>query len=110
MRKTLITLGLSGFLGACGYVDGYEKSVYAMEPVYCYQSLGKAQCFKEPRHRDERRLVNYYGPHPSRYDRPAPAAAAKLMAPPPVDFYVRDEEPVPAPRRSSGEATETEAP
>ena len=97
MRKTLILLGVAFVLGACGYVSEYEKGVYDYEPVYCYQSLAGIRCFDKPNHRDERRLVNYYGPAPSRYDKPAPPPAPQLFAPPPVDFYVRDPEPVPEP-------------
>ena len=52
--------------------------------------------YKTPQHRDERRLVNYYGPHPSRYHRPEPPPPT-LSAPPAVDFYVRDPEPIPEP-------------
>ncbi|MDP6788280.1 MAG: hypothetical protein QF830_04655 [Rhodospirillales bacterium] len=87
----------AALLAACGYVSEYEKGVHDYEPVYCYQSLAGIQCFDKPNHRDEKRLVNYYGPAPSRFDRPEPPAPATLHAPPAVDFYVRDREPVPAP-------------
>jgi hypothetical protein len=40
-------------------------------------------------------LVNYFGPHPSRYERLKPPP--RLSPPPPVDFYVRDAESVPSP-------------
>ncbi len=53
------------------------------------------QCYEIPNHRDERRLVNYFGPHPSRYERLKPPP--RLSPPPPVDFYVRDAESVPSP-------------
>ena len=53
------------------------------------------QCFKEPRFADERRLVNYYGPDPSRYDRPDDPDVPQLQAPKEVDYWVKDEEPVP---------------
>ncbi len=53
--------------------------------------------YRTPKHRDERRLVNYYGPHPSRYHRPEPPPPPTLSAPPAVDFYVRDPEPIPEP-------------
>ena len=99
MRKTLLSLALPALLAACGYVDRYEAGVYDFEPVYCYRTIGAVRCFKTPDHRDERRLVNYYGPHPSRYERPAPAARPAFKAPPPVAFYVRDPEPVPEPVR-----------
>ncbi len=99
MRNTLFPTAVGVLVGACGYVSEYEKAVYDIEPVYCYQSIGRSvsgvECYKTPKHRDERRLVNYYGPHPSRYDRPEPPPPPTLSAPPPVDFYVRDPEPIP---------------
>ncbi|WP_417819875.1 hypothetical protein [Terasakiella sp.] len=82
-------------LSACGYVDKYEEAVYEEEPRYCYQQLGSVKCFSEPVHRDAARLVNYYGPHPNRYDTPSPPDRLESVAPPPVAFYVRDEEPIP---------------
>lgn len=82
-------------LSACGYVDKYEEAVYDEEPRYCYRQLGSIQCFSEPVHRDAARLVNYYGPHPSRYDTPSPPDRLEPAAPRPVAFYVRDEEPIP---------------
>ena len=97
MKKTLALLALPAFLSACGYVSKYEAAVYDYEPVYCYQSLGAVQCFDTPRVRDEKRLVNYYGPAPERYDRPDPAPEPELMAPPAINFFVRDPEPIPSP-------------
>ncbi len=100
MKRILTTLTViapAALLAACGYVSEYEKGVYDYEPVYCYQSLAEIQCFEKPNHRDEKRLVNYYGPAPSRFDRPEPPAPATLHAPPAVDFYVRDREPIPEP-------------
>jgi len=84
-----------GFLAACGYVNKYEEAVYDMEPVYCYQSLGKATCYDKPSALDERRLVNYFGPHPSRYDveKPEPLDVSDLEAPPEVENWVKDPEP-----------------
>lgn len=35
--------------------DTYERSVYAYEPVYCYQSLGAVSCYRQPQQRDARR-------------------------------------------------------
>ena len=58
--------------GGCGYVDTYEEAVYDEEPIYCYQSLAGIECFEEPNHRDKRRIVNYYGPHPKKYRAPEP--------------------------------------
>ena len=97
MLKPLMTMAAAALLGACGYVSDYEKAVYDYEPAYCYKSLAGVQCFKSPNHRDERRLVNYFGPHPSRYERPAPPPPPRLLPPPPVDFYVRHAEPIPSP-------------
>lgn len=97
MRGKLILVAVSVLLAACGYVSEYEKAVHDWEPVYCYKSLAGVQCYDTPYHRDERRLVNYYGPDPSRYERPEPAPRPELSPPPPVDFYVRDPEPIPEP-------------
>ena len=101
MRNTVVLTAVAALVGACGYVPAYEEAVYDFEPVYCYQSIGQSvsgvECYKTPKHRDERRLVNYYGPHPSRYDRPEPPPPPTLSAPPAVDFFVRDPEPIPEP-------------
>ncbi len=114
MRDTLVLTAVGALVGACGYVSAYQEAVYDVEPVYCYQSIGQSvsgvECYKTPKHRDERRLVNYYGPHPSRYDRPEPPPPPTLSAPPSVDFFVRDPEPIPEPApprvRSKPEAAE----
>ena len=100
MKRVLTALTVIApavLLAACGYVSEYEKGVYDYDPVYCYQSLAEIQCFDKPNHRDEKRLVNYYGPAPSRFGRPEPPAPAIHHAPPPVDFYIRDREPIPEP-------------
>ena len=100
MKRILTTLTVIApalLLAACSYVSEYEKGVYDYEPVYCYRSLAGIQCFDKPNHRDEKRLVNYYGLAPSRFDRPEPPAPATHHAPPAVDFYVRDREPIPEP-------------
>lgn len=88
-------MGAILLLGGCGYVSKYEEAVYDFEPVYCYQSIGSVQCYKTPKAGDERRLVNYFGPAPERYDRPAPAPKPKLAAPKAINYYVLDPEPVP---------------
>jgi len=87
---------LLSLLAACGYVNKYEEAVYDMEPVYCYQSIGKATCYDKPSAVDGRRLVNYFGPHPSRYnvEQPEPFDASDLEAPPEIDVWVKDPEPV----------------
>ena len=78
-------------------MDDYEAQVYNKDPLYCYKSLGEIQCYKKPQSHDARRFVNYYGPHPRRYETPAAIPAPVLIAPPPVDFYIRDPEPIPTP-------------
>ncbi len=97
MIKISALLGLTVLLGACGYVSEYEKAVYEWEPTYCYQSIGTVACYKEPYHRDERRLVNYFGPDPSRYDKPDAPEQAPHAPPEMVNYWVKDAEPVPRP-------------
>ena len=79
MLRTLKTTALVLFLGGWGYVDAYEEAVYDHESVYCYQSLAAVQCFKEPQHTDKQRLVNYFGPHPSRADEPDEPEVSELQ-------------------------------
>ncbi len=98
MRTKLLTLGLTTLLGACGYVNAYEEAVHDWEPTYCYKSIGGVECFRQPFHRDERRLVNYFGPHPSRYDKPEPPELAPIAAPAMINYWVKDPEPVPRPK------------
>ena len=99
MQKAFKTTALVLFLGGCGYVDAYEEAVYDHEPVYCYKSLAAVQCFKEPQHTDKQRLVNYYGPDPSRADEPDPVEVPELQAPTEeIGKWVKDPEPVPQPR------------
>ncbi|MBT7356698.1 MAG: hypothetical protein HN809_09880 [Rhodospirillaceae bacterium] len=82
-------------LAACGYESEYERMVYDYDPVYCYQSIGAVLCYKEPKHSDERRMVNYYGPAPSRYDAPDRAHVPDLKPPTEeIDHWVKDAEPV----------------
>lgn len=95
--KCAILLAFVVSLSACSYVDEYERQVTDWEPVYCYKSLAATQCYREPKHSDSLRLVNYYGPHPSRYDAPAPLAEPNFKAPEMVDYWVKDPEPVPRP-------------
>ncbi len=97
MRKMLAVLVPAVVLTACGYVSEYEKGVYDFEPIYCYRYLGGVQCHDTPNHRDERRLVNYYGPAPVRYDRPDPPPDPELYPPSPVNYFVKDPEPIPRP-------------
>lgn len=95
LRKIFFSSVFTLALGACSYVDEYERHVSGMEPVYCYKSLAATQCYKEPKHADGLRLVNYYGPHPSRYDAPPPLAEPSFKAPEMINYWVKDAEPVP---------------
>lgn len=97
-------MGLALFLSACGYVSEYEKAVYDLEPTYCYKSIGGVACYKEPYHRDERRLVNYFGPDPSRYEAPDAPEAAPFVPPEMVNYWVKDAEPIPRPAPSGNVA------
>ena len=67
---TIVAIGAAGFLSACAQKSAYEAAVEDMEPVYCYKSLAGVQCYQEPSFRDERRMVNYFGPTPRRFGRP----------------------------------------
>lgn len=97
MRKMMFSMAFTALLGACGYVDKYEEAVSGMEPTYCYKSIGGVECYREPFHRDARRLVNYFGPHPSRYDKPEPPEPAPHAPPPMVNYWVKDAVPIPRP-------------
>ena len=100
MFRTKRTPGYIAFLAllsGCGYVDPYEEAVYDHEPIYCYQSLASVECSKEPNHREKRRLVNYYGPHPSRFDEEEPTELPELKAPEKIEYWVKDPEPIPHP-------------
>lgn len=71
-------------LSACARDEtAYERGVAAYEPVYCYASLADADCYRQPYFRDDRRLINHYGPTPRSYDRPKPPKPARLDPPPP---------------------------
>ena len=82
-------------LGACAT----EQQAAIQPAIYCYQSLAAVTCLDEPYRRDDKRLVNYIGPHPSRYPSPPPSPPAALKAPAPIDYWVKDSEPVPKPAR-----------
>jgi hypothetical protein len=44
-----------------------ETVQFAPEPLYCYRTLAKVDCFAQPLDRSQHdRLVNYYGPPPGR--------------------------------------------
>ncbi len=98
MMRILLPVGVAALVGACtSYVDRYEKAVYDFEPTYCYQSIGGVECHRTPYHRDERRLVSYFGPHPSRYDKPEPPEPPVLTPPAMINYWVKDAEPIPRP-------------
>ncbi|MBO6947217.1 MAG: hypothetical protein JJ855_04485 [Rhodospirillales bacterium] len=97
LRKFGIALIFAVSLSACSYVDEYERQVHDWEPTYCYKSLGAVQCYRAPKHSDSLRLVNYYGPHPSRYDAPEPLQEPNFKAPEMVNYWVKDPEPIPRP-------------
>ena len=100
MQRIFASLSLAALLGACGYVSEYEKAVYDWEPTYCYKSIGRVACYNEPYHRDEKRLVNYFGPDPSRYDKPEAPEATPFDPPEMVNYWVKDPEPIPRPAPS----------
>ncbi len=82
-------------LSACAQKSAYEAAVEDEEPRYCYRSLAGVTCYDKPNHRDEKRLVNYYGPAPMRYEKPAPAPRPTYYAPEAVNYWVKDPEPIP---------------
>ena len=99
MLKRILTLAAFlpalGLLGACAQKSAYEAAVEGYEPVYCYKNLGGVICHKKPNFTDERRMVNYYGPAPERYERPASPPEQKLFAPEMVNYWAKDPEPLP---------------
>lgn len=99
MLKRILTLAAIvpafGLLGACAQKSAYEAGVEGYEPVYCYRSLAGVACHQKPNFTDERRMVNYYGPAPTRYERPAPPPEQKLFAPEMVNYWAKDPEPLP---------------
>lgn len=98
MRKILALLALAAPLAACGApVTRYEASVRDFEPLYCYRTIGGIQCHEAPKFRDERQMVNYFGPAPVRYDRPETPEAVVFAPPPAIEHAVRDPEPIPEP-------------
>lgn len=93
-------------LGACtSYESAYERTVYDYEPTYCYQTLAAVSCYRQPQPRDARRLVNYYGPAPSKYPQPEPADERELSPPPKSSRYAIDPEPDPATPASTPQTT-----
>jgi len=95
MRNWIIIFGATLTLSACAQKSAYEAAVEDQEPSYCYRSIGGVSCYATPFEADERRLVNYYGPAPKRYEKSKPPQPQKLIAPEPVTYWVKDPEPVP---------------
>ena len=94
--KNLFAITCVAFaLSACAQKSAYEVGVEEFEPRYCYKSLGGVSCYQTPYHRDERRMVNYYGPAPVRYDRPEPMSEPVRSTPEQIDYWVKDPEPMP---------------
>jgi len=93
IKRILVAGVCSGLLSSCGYRDAYEKVVYDEEPIYCYQSLARIECFTKPNHFDKRRIVNFYGPHPTLYEEPNKVKIPELKAPEEIDYWVKDPEP-----------------
>lgn len=78
MKTSLVILGATLLLGACTTASRYDRAVAAYDPVYCYQSIGAVTCHEKPNFRDERRMVNFFGPAPQQYARPAPPPEVAL--------------------------------
>ena len=99
MLKRIFGLGvISGaavLLSACTNMTQYEQQVEDWEPIYCYKSIGAVQCYKEPKHSESRRLVNFYGPPPSSYEAPEAPDYAAAKPPKMIDYWVKDPEPIP---------------
>lgn len=83
-------------LAACSSnLTQYEQQVQNLEAVYCYKSIGTVQCYTKPLLGESRRLVNFYGPAPSQYDKPDQPRVASPKAPRMIDHWVKDPEPIP---------------
>lgn len=95
MKKAIWALLPGLAVAACGHVSKYEEGVIDYEPTYCYAALGEdVECFREPVLSEGRRLVNYYGKHPSRYGEPPAKSQPAYGVPPRIDTWVKDPEPV----------------
>lgn len=96
-KSVVVALSLPLLAGACTTKSAYEAAVEDFEPVYCYRYLMGVECTDKPKPRDAKRLVNYYGPAPHRYDQPEPEPEIERQAPKMVNYWVKDPEPVPRP-------------
>ncbi len=101
-------IALMYLAGCTSFESEYERGVYDYEPLYCYQTLGGVDCHRKPHHRDAARLVNYYGPAPSKYDAPEPPEASSPQPPPKVTAAYGPGAPAVAPSTSAGEAAAAE--
>jgi len=104
MSKAVKSAALAAFAilaagGCTSYESAYERAVYDAEPVYCYQSLGAVDCHRTPHRRDDARLVNYYGPAPSRTAPPKLAKSAKPQPPPPAEEVAGEQVAMAAPQQ-----------
>ena len=97
LNKLLFVAAMGVVLSACGHIDEYEAQVHDWDPVYCYKSLAATSCYQAPKDRDKLRLVNYFGPHPSRYDVPEMPERRAPVAPEMINYWVKDAEPLPRP-------------
>jgi len=95
MKNWIFVIGAALALSACAQKSAYEAAVEDHEPRYCYRSIGGVVCYAKPYEADERRLVNYYGPAPIRYEKADPVEPQRLIAPEPIAYWVKDPEPVP---------------
>lgn len=105
MSKAVKSAALAAFAilaagGCTSYESAYERAVYDAEPVYCYQSLGAVDCHRTPHRRDDARLVNYYGPAPSRTAPPKLPKPTKPQ-PPPVQEMHEDQVAMAAPQQAA---------
>ena len=69
VRMAFLGLASAALLSSCGSdLLSYEEAVEDWEPIYCYRTIGDADCYALPVPGEERRLVNFYGPPPRSYD------------------------------------------
>jgi hypothetical protein len=97
MGKVWFAIGAAAWVGACSPYPGYEASVADKDPIYCYRTFSDhmTSCYATPYHRDRKNLVNYFGPGPQRYEPPPPPPPERLVAPPMIQYWVKDQEPIP---------------
>jgi hypothetical protein len=77
LKKNLfIYIIISFYLYSCSLTEKTTESVYSDYPwvdpdlvleregIYCYNTIGRSDCFKKPRNGENNRLTGYYGPPP----------------------------------------------